>query len=617
MIDMKIYDESKENSYNLIKGSPKLTGYASIDKPWLKYYPIGIDKTIVPDESIYQFFEPRAKAFNNFTAMRYVVDNNDFTISYKTYLKRINDTAKALIKLGIKKNEKVLFCLPNVPEARILLYAINLVGATYYPVTPMIPPKLLEKIIHDNDIKNIFIFNLFYQKYKNEITNSNINNAIVTNGTESIPDILINMQKVSNMLSRKNSSILDIPYSDKNISWKEFLSLKKEFNGNIKPFYDKNLVAAIIGTSGTTGTPKGVCLSDKNLTSMALQHILGDLNYKEGDKILDVLITSIGYGLSVAIYSSCCGVESILIPKITSSILPYFEKYHPDHFVGGPIHYKSIRNEVENNNYKLPYGKNMVSGGASLNKNDERFLNKVNEGYVENGYNDKIFVRQGLGATECGGALSYAKYGTYKFGGVGIPLPFNTVSIFTPGTDDELKYNEEGEICLTGPTVMLKYLDNEEETKKVLKQHQDGKIWLHTGDIGYMDEDGEIYIKDRIKNIFMRAGFNVHPSKVQDFICSLSNVSSCRVLGVDNDREVVVPVAFVVLKNKKIEEETINIIFESCDKNLEEPSVPYEIIIMDELPYNIGGKIDDTKLLDFYKNNHRSNSNVRKLAILS
>lgn len=578
------------------------TEYPSNIKPWKKYYENFADNFSAPQESIFMLLEKSAKQMPNNIAINYM----NFKLSFKKYIDKIISEANSLKKLGVKKGEIVPVFLPNIPEARTTIYALNIIGAIAYPINPLLPPKEFEKLLIENNVKNLFMFNMFYQKYMLAIQNSSVENVIMTYGTDMIPKYILKFKNILDCLKKENRNTL-IP--DSVISWDEFIISKS--NENIKPIFEKNQTSVIIGTSGTTGTPKGVCLTNENLNSMALEHLNGSLNFKPGDKMLDILIPSIGYGLSVMHYEGVCGLETILIPTLQSDIYPLLKKYKPDHFAGGPIHYENLVSHHEND--PLIYGKNFVSGGASLPKSTEKKLNQINE---DGTFDEKnIFVRQGLGCTENGGASTYAKKGAYKPYGVGIPLLYETVGIFKPGTDVELGFNTDGEICINGPTVMKKYLNNEEETNKVLKKHKDGKIWLHTADIGYMDEDGQIFIKDRIKNIFARRGFNVHPNTVADFISSLPIVEKAFVMGINHPDEQTVPVAFVKLKEEMSLKEAENIINENCYQFLEETSIPYEIVFVSDLPLNLGGKVDTKKLLelsqiDYFKNKEKSFSRI-------
>lgn len=576
--------------------------YPSDIKPWKKYYENFEENFVVPQESAFMLLEKSANKMPNNIAINYM----NFKLTFKKYIDKIINEASSLKKLGVKKGEIVPVFLPNIPEARTTIYALNIIGAIAYPINPLLPPKEFEKLLIENNVKNLFMFNMFYQKYMLAIQNSSVENVIMTYGTDMIPKYILKFKNIFDCLKKENRNTF-IP--DSVISWDEFIISKS--NENIKPIFEKNQTSVIIGTSGTTGTPKGVCLTNENLNSMALEHLNGSLNFKPGDKMLDILIPSIGYGLSVMHYEGVCGLETILIPTLQSDIYPMLKKYKPDHFAGGPIHYETLVSHHEKD--PLIYGKNFVSGGASLPKKTEKILNKIGENDTFEEKN--IFVRQGLGCTENGGASTYAKKGAYKPYGVGIPLIYETVGIFKPGTDVELGFNTDGEICINGPTVMKEYLNNEEETNEVLKKHKDGKIWLHTADIGYMDEDGQIFIKDRIKNIFARRGFNVHPNTVADFISSLPIVEKAFVMGINHPDEQVVPVAFVKLKEEMPLKEAENIINENCYQFLEETSIPYEIVFVSDLPLNLGGKVDTKKLLelsqiDYFKTKDKSNSRI-------
>lgn len=258
------------------------------------------------------------------------------------------------------------------------------------------------------------------------------------------------------------------------------------------------------------------------------------------------------------------------------------------------MHYINLSQSKEFAEGSLPKAKNMVSGGASLPKEIEEKLNGVSVGYEEIGVNDNIYVRQGFGLSENVAAGTYSKRGAYKFGSIGVPIPYETLSIFRPGTDKELTYGETGEICIAGPMVMQHYLNNPKETDNVILIHKDGRRWIHTKDIGYMDESGHVFHVERIKNIFMRTGFNVHPSAISEFINTLPFVQNSHVIGFEHPTEQCVPIAFIVADKTcgKSHEEIENDIKEACYKNLEETSVPYGYVFVDELPVNLGGKID-------------------------
>ena len=511
------------------------------------------------------------------------------TITYREYINRIYRAASAIHNaFQTKVNEIVPIIIPNLPESRILIYALNIVGATVYPINPMLAPHMFESILCDNNVKTVALFTGFWSKFADALKNSSVSNIILLDGFESLP-------LLAKIILRRKTAY---PEDDRIIRYDTLM--KKADSQKLRPYYDVNHIAVIIGTSGTTGTSKGVCLTDRNLNELALGQKISD-HYRTGERALDILIQSIGYGISTAHSFSCIGCYTILVPELVTDGFPdLFCEVKPDCFPGGPVHYINLAHSKQFKAGNVPFVRASYSGGATLEKEIEKLLNSADEGYTEKP-GDIIRVRQGYGSTECGGAATANTFGAYKFGSIGIPMANIVVSIFKPGTDEELPYGEEGEICVCGPTVMSGYLNNPEETKQVLKMHSDGKIWLHQADLGWCDEDGHFYMTDRIKNIFMRTGFNVHPSKISEFIISLPEVKDCVVAGVPHPKEQMVPIAFVVLNEKRTDtSEVKNHLAKECAHNLSETDIPKDWVFVDTLPRNMGGKVDTKLLLKEY-----------------
>ncbi len=594
--NLEVYEQVGETSFTLDKdGSKKLTGYASIDRPWLKYYESGADEYDIPAMSMYQLIEEFNKDRMNDTALTYF----DIKIKYKKLFECINNYSKSLNRLGVKKNEMVILILPQIPEARELIYASNILGAVVYPITPMLAPKQLDRIISENEVKKVFIFDGFYERYsKMLLTNKNVETIVPLNGTESIPKQILFFKDLIDRIKGKKSGNSKISYNEKIVTWNEFVKLKEEIPELLTPVYEKNSPAAVIGTSGTSGIPSDVVITNENANAMTLQHLAGGLNYSPKDKLMDDLIVSIGYGFSVMHYSTALGLNVALIPTMETDVYNLLSKYKPDHFIGGPIHYENLRKKIEDGNDFPSYGKNFVSGGADFDIDLEKYLNVVDDDYTEEITGEDIFIRQGYGMTENGGAATYSKVGSYKLGSQGIPLPFENMSVFDSETNEELPYNEVGEICVSGPTVMKEYLNKPLETEKVLRKHSDGKIWLHTKDYGYVDEDGHFFITGRIKDVFMRSGHNVHPKAIRNFILNLPFVDDCAVAGIEHPDEQKVPVAFVKLIEGQDIENARKKLELLCIENLDGPLIPYEFIFVENIPHNMGGKIDINYLID-------------------
>lgn len=589
------------------------TGYPSIDRPWMKYYTLESDTLVLPKKSIYELAYDENKDNLKNIAIDLRSSKNDFkkgiTITYNNFFKKIKNMAHASKVLGINKNEIVPLILPNVPEARTFIYSNSYIGATSYPISPMLPSNTLEKIIKENNIKNVVIFSAFFEKYKNVLNECNLNSLILLDGTESLPNSLQFLNKIKTRLSKSTNGILN----NNVINYQEYYRLKNLLDDDIQPYYEKDHVAAIIGTSGTTGTSKGVVLTDDNINAAALEYKLGECFQ---GKFLDALLPSIGYGISMMHYQIVNKHYTYLVPElVTDRIADLIQATKPDTFPGGPVHYINLLQSDEFKNGTLHHAKNYISGGASLPHDVEMKLNGVGDGYSESEVNDNLYVRQGFGLSENVATGSYSKRGSYKFGSIGIPLPYSKIGVFEPGTDKELKYNEPGEICISGPTVMKEYLNNKEETDKVIKIHGDGQRWIHTKDIGYIDEDGHIFHMERIKNIFMRTGFNVHPSKIAEFINSIDYVKNSYVIGFEHPIEQCVPVAFIQLNDNSKKEEALSYIKNKCFSNLEETSIPYEYVFVDELPINVGGKIDGIRLKKESNIDYMKRDNVKSLKL--
>ena len=577
------------------KNNKRIKRLPSSEMPWLKYYDRDFSESDIPNESIYQFaLKSNQNNMDNVALdVRVSADsfNRGYVLTYQNLFDRIISSSKSSFKLGIKKDDIIPIILPNIPDARVVIYSNSILGSISYPISPLIAVNQLDNIISENETKNVFISSDQYFRYEKAMKNSNIENIVLFDSNTYLPDDIDSLKELRKQISNMNNGI--IRANSKVIPWSEYEKLNSGIS-DIKPFYEENHTTAIIGTSGTTGTSKGVCLTDRNLNAAACAYKNGKLF--EG-VMLDALLPSIAYGISMLHFQTVDGKKTYLIPELLMDKFPLAsEKLKPDVFAGGPVHYKNILKSEYFKNGNMYKGKIYLSGGASLDPEDEHRLNGVDKGYKENGtVNNDLYVRQGYGQSEGTAVCAISKRGAYSFGSVGIPVPYNTVGIFKPGTDIELPYNTEGEICMTGPTVMKEYLNNKKETDHVLKVHSDGKTWVHSEDLGYMDEDGNLYHSTRIKEIFMRTGFNVHPKKISEFINTIPGVENSIVMGFEHPAEQTVPIAFVELTqgiNEEQIEDTKNMIMKECFENLEATSVPYDIVFVDKVPINAGGKKD-------------------------
>ncbi len=583
-----------------------LTGYASIDKPWLKYYSKENLLVDIPKVSPYDLLEKTAKSIPENVALTYMPKKDfEINISFNSLLKDINKIASSIVGLGINKNDIILAILPNFPEAKELLFATLKLGIPIYPFNPLLPTTVLDETIKKYNIKNIFLFDGFIEKYDSTIKNnlSQIDNIIHLDGTEALPSYIRRIIKLKKTLSGNNGK----KYS-KSMDYFEFLKYQsKEHKYDFDYSYDEDKVILIEGTSGTTGIPKGVGLTGKNMNTSITQQLNGGIENNVGDKYLDIMNNSLAYGATACVVSMIGGLRTYFSPGFTMDLYDLVKEKNIDLVVAGPVHCENLKQHILNGEEKI-YIKNWISGGAPLNNNTLELINGS-----QNYDDESIAIRQGYGATENEGAITYQVKGSYKFGSVGIPFSKENVGIFNPDTLDELGYEMPGEIAVSGPSIMKEYLFNKDETNKVMKVHKDGSTWLHMKDIGYIDQDGCLFFVDRIKNIFGRNGINVHPKAIDSKLLELNNIKNCFTTGVEHPQEQMVPVTFIQLDNPDVDLEIQkNIIYEYCYQNMEESSIPYEIIFVENIPINAGGKVDINYLLESTNVNYMNNNGERK-----
>ena len=264
--------------------------------------------------------------------------------------------------------------------------------------------------------------------------------------------------------------------------------------------------AVILYSGGTSGYPKGIMLSNLNFNALALQSIEACGCLKEGYKVLSIMPIFHGFGLGICIHTVLnFGGCAIILPQFSAKTFhKLLKKYKPNVIAGVPTLYEALINNKKMQRMNLSYLKCVISGGDSLSVNLKKKLDKFLQ---EHGTD--IQVREGYGLTECvtGSCLTPTNF--YKEGSIGIPYPDTYYKIVKPGTDEEVLCNEDGEIVISGPSVMIGYLKAREETNKTIRKHNDGLMWLHTGDLGCMDEEGFVYFKQRIKRMIVSSGYNI------------------------------------------------------------------------------------------------------------
>lgn len=551
-------------------------------EPWYKYYDNG-GKINYPELTIYELIEKTCDAYPNNYALEYYGKK----ITYRDLLIKIKKTASSLLELGVKEGDRVTICMPNTPVAVVTFYALNMIGATASMIHPLSSENEIEFYLKESNSKYMLTIDLVYDKVMRVIDKTNVEKIIVSSVSDDMSNFMHAMYWF--LSGRKNK----VEKNDKALFYSELLKMGiyyKEFECCKRKLDDE---AVILYSGGTTGSPKGIILTNMNFNALAMQARIACEPVKAGDSILAILPIFHGFGLGVSIHTPLyVGMKVILVPDFSPRKFgSLIKKYRPNFITGVPTLYEAL--------LKAKFGKNdlssvtcVVSGGDTLIPS---FKKKVDDFLHEHG--SKAQIRCGYGLTEGTAASCLNPRSEYRDNSIGIPLPDMLYKIVKIGTQQEVNTMEDGEICICGPTVMKGYLNNPEETSKTLIKHKDGKVWLHTGDIGCMDKDGFIYFKQRLKRMIVSSGYNIYPSYVEDIICSHPLVDSCVVIGIPHEYKKQVAKAYIVLKNG--EKPTMGIkkqIKKYCEENLAKYSWPYEYEFRDNLPTTLVGKVAYKKL---------------------
>ena len=494
--------------------------------PWKKYYTKEEFDIKVPDESIYQVLEKSASNVPNHIALEYMGKN----ISYKQFLQLIDKCAKSFLQIGIKEGDIVTICMPNTPETLISFYAINKIGAIANMIHPLSSEEEIKDYLKETESVAFVMIDLCYEKVKNIIDDTSVRKTIVVSARNSMPLFL-----GLGYLVTKSHKIKKPKHDIKYIYWNDFLLKSYLYRGTVETKYNKNSPSVILHSGGTTGNPKGILLSDYNFNAMLEQAKVIFKNLRPGDAILNILPNFHGFGLAVSMHLPLClGVKLVLIPQFNAKkIDELIVKYRPAVLTGVPTLYDAMMNNTGMKHVDLSCLKYVVSGGDSLTLS---MFTKLNNFLKDHGANVKVL--QGYGMTESLAATAVSHGVSYREGSIGIPFPGNYFKMVYPGTQDEVPTGEDGEICVCGPTVMLGYLNNEKETNEVLQMHKDKNIWLHTGDIGCIDEDGILYFKQRLKRMIISSGYNVYPQHIENVIEEHEAVLNCSVIGIPHPYKV-------------------------------------------------------------------------------
>lgn len=546
------------------------------EKPWLKYYGNVPESLNYFNGSMYDYLKDTAS--KNEKRSAYSFYGNEVT--FKSFMKKIDKVASALKEFNIVENECVTICMPNTPESFALIYAINKIGAICNIIHPLSSTSDIERALKETNSSIIFCSDVAMPKARH----IKVKHFIMVPTSESLGKFLKTLYNIKSSLNMKLEEGM--------LTWHEFLNYGVSEDTYVKR--DPNSPAAIIYSGGTTGKPKGIIISNANFNAMALQTASVCKYISPGHSVLSALPIFHVFGLALCTHTCLvAGMKCIIVPQLnTKKINKELKKYKPSVYPAVPSLLKMSMNDSDPGSNAFKDIKVVVVGGDYLSPQ----VKSEYEEYLK-AHGSSAVVKVGYGLSEaCGFCCCTAqvdeKHVNNHKGTLGIPNPDMIVKIFEPDSDVEKSVGDVGEICITGPTLMMGYINEDEETKKTLVIHNDGRTWLHTGDLGYMDKDGFIFYTSRLKRMIITNGYNVYPIELEDIINKCKYVDTCTVVGIPHKIKSQTPKAVIVLKSNV--QDTLEVreeIRRYCYKNIAKYAVPTEYEFRTSLPKTAVGKV--------------------------
>lgn len=564
-------------------------GKASIERPWMKYYKAFDGDLSSTKQTIYSYLKQTSKDYPNFVALNYF--GKKFT--YFEMIGKIDHYADCFTALGVKKGDNVVFVTANLPETIYSFYALNKIGAVPVLVEPRMAKDRIEHFIEMVHAKVVVMIDMVYPKIYDLFEKHHIEHVLVQNASYS----LHKYQKIFKVIFGHKTKI------QYNNVVKKFTDITKKYVPHcaVEAPFEEGATAVVTQTGGTTGIPKGVMLTNEGLNTIALSFNYTGNDCVPGDKFLNIMPIFTSYGVVCGVHMALTQrTEEILIPNFTPKKFPILMKKHkPAAVIAVPAFYEILIKDKKVKHIDLSNLKFAVSGGDVLNPTLEEAINKF---FKKHGC--KYTICQGYGLSETSAVTAFNCI--YKAHSEGLPLCTSTMGIFDPKTGKELDYGEKGEICISGPSIMKGYYENEKETKAVLKKHDDGTLWVHSGDMGYFDEDGFLFFEGRFKYVIPRFdGHKNFPIQIERVVNRLKGIVNVAVIAC-KDRDHIqgqYPLIVVELEDKQADKEKVRTdILRYCKKKLEARGQPCDVVFEDKIPLTLIGKNDVKTLTDKYGN---------------
>ncbi len=553
-----------------------------VKKPWLKHYGDIPEFTEVPDLTMYELLRETAVKYPDKTAIDYL----GAKMPFGRFVSMIDQCAASFTAYGVKTGDCVLQSMPNIPNALIIFYALNKIGARVAMTHPLYSSAELAQYVKETDSVWCVTVDMFYDRFKDILRPDQ--KLLVTK----ISDFLPGSKKVMFNIIKGGQN--KVPEDSRVIYWKDFM---KKSEGAQLPPYQRAISpkegAVVLFSGGTTNMPKGILLSSYNFN--ALSAIIGPFaKFTKDDSVIAILPVFHGFGLGICIHSIICNGGTVFLePKFGTKIyIDSLRKHQPTFIAGVPTMFEAMLRDKNFAKVRFDKLKAIYSGGDSLSP---ELKSRFDERLKAQG--SKVELAEGYGLTETVTGCVLTPASLYRRGAIGIPMPGMLAKVVDMKTKEELPYGENGEIALAGPTLMLEYINHPEETADTIRTDENGIRWLYTGDIGTMDDDGYLYFRSREKRMLKVSGVNVYPMQVEQILEQHELVFRACVVGVPDDYQMTSVKAYIVLEDQSLAtDETKKLLIKHCQKHLIKWSVPRAIEFRDKLPTTLVGKVEYSAL---------------------
>ena len=567
-----------------------ITGYPSIDKPWLKYYSEEDHEIKIPECTIYQNIYNHNKDHLNETALLFFGNR----ISFGFMFSKIEECTKVLRYIGIKRGDCVNLCSASVPEAIYTVLACSRIGAIANFINPMFTTEQMIDRINDTESEWILVLDVMYSYIEKALPDTCVKNVVIIPATNSVPYILSKAlfikSEAKKILKNRNSDDHGLEI----FLWNEFIDLGNDFKGTTDDPYEQDTPTVMVYSSGTTGASKGILLTNDGINAFISAYYTtgySDMAYARGLVFLQMIPIWFSTGIVYSILMPLGrGFTVALEPKFSNkSFLTDLKKYKPSITLAATnmwLYLVDAKADIDLSNMKYP-----ISGGEKMLACDEK---RINDFIKRNGCKKRLYKGYGmceLGSEVCG--TTDVKNYVDKSGGSGYPILNVLVAAFDLDTDQELKYGEHGEIRVCTPLHMKGYYKNPQATDEFFKTDSEGRVWGCTGDVGYVDKDGEIFILGRAKDSCRsNNGELIYLFDIEEEIFKDETVNQCKVVDIIEDG-ILKLVAHIVFRDEVTDiDSRIKQIKDHLAETLPEYKRPYYYKIRKSMPINKNGKRD-------------------------